>query len=58
MKIDMKVDVGRLTSDECAELLPEIMDALTDEVLFRILAERLTPAQADELNEIVIRGKG
>jgi hypothetical protein len=47
----MKVDVGRMTQDECADLLPEIIDALPEDVLLRILSDKLTPAQIDELTE-------
>lgn len=48
----MKIDVGHMTQDECAELLPDIIDALPEDVCLPIIAARLTVGQVEQIMEI------
>jgi hypothetical protein len=48
----MKIDLGKLTQEESAELLKRLItDALTEEQVFSALNEVLTTEQKEELGE-------
>lgn len=47
-----RIDVGRLTQQECEELLPEVIDALPEDDLLRILSDKLTLGQLETILEM------
>lgn len=47
----MKIDIGKLSQDETAELLKDCITALPEEVLFETLEKSLTKDQKEELGE-------
>lgn len=48
----MKIDIGKLSQEEAAELCKEIITvALPEEMLFAVLEEALTTEQKEELGE-------
>ena len=47
----MRMDFGKLTAEETAELLAQCIDYVTEEELFRVLNEKLTIQQKEELGE-------
>ena len=49
----MNIDVGKLTAEECALLLADLIDAMTEELLFSVLAKELTKEQKEELVEVL-----
>lgn len=48
-----RIDVGRLTQQECEELLTEIVDALPEDDLLRILGDKLTVGQLETILEML-----
>lgn len=45
------IDIGKLSTEQTSDLLRQVIDALPEETLFRILNESLSTEQKEELGE-------